>query len=134
MVKEARKKEDIKKETKKTAKKVVEKKINKDNINKFLSLAGEKIVEFGLNALERGVKEYAVEKVNDTSVEIKRVIDQKFKEYKKNFIYFGSLALAVVFLIYGLLETVLVNFQLEKFTNLIFGFIFLLVALFFRNK
>ena len=121
-------------------KKEVEKTSSKNNKRKseFWKLLQEQLIEFGTLALKKGVTNLAISKINETETEIQKVVEEKIQKHSKRIIKtlikILSYIIAVSFLSYGILEIILKNLNLELYTNLIFGLIFLIVALIINNK
>jgi hypothetical protein len=92
------------------------------------------LIDFGTIALKKGITNMAVAQIDDTEKKIKEVLDQKFKTYKNKTIKIVSYGIAFSFLSYGILEIILKNLDLTDYTNVIFGGIFLVVALIINDK
>ncbi len=95
----------------------------------FFNTLVSKLLDLGTDVLKDGFTNFAVSQIDNTEEEIKKVLDQKFQSYKKKMLKFISFGIALSFISYGLLSLIMSFLNLEKFTNLIFGIIFLIIAL-----
>ena len=107
-------------------------KVNKKN--EFLNLLETKLYDLGKNVLKSGISSLAISQINNTEEKIRGELEKKYKKYQSRI--FGALALAVAvsFLAYGILEFILRKLEIENFTNIIFGAIFLGVYFILKSK
>jgi len=131
-----RKQKTKKEETKKTSTKKTETKKNK--AGEFWKLAQDQLLNLGTEILKKGVTNLAISKINDTEVEIQKVVEEKIQKHSKKiiktFIKIFSYIVAGTFLSYGILEIILSKYNLSEYQNLFFGLTFLVVALIVNNK
>jgi len=110
----------------------------KNKMSEFLKLLQEQLIDFGTLALKKGITNLAVSKINDTEAEIQKVVEEKIQKHSKKIIKtiikIFSYIVSVAFISYGALDIVLKNLSYGDYTNLIFGIIFLVVALIINIK
>lgn len=128
-----------KEENKKTTprKRIVVKKDSQKKSELWSSIQNQ-LLDFGSVLLKKGITNLAVAKINETEVEIQKVVEEKIQKHSKKIIKTLIKTIAIIFaasfLSYGVLELILNSLNLLEYQNLIFGLIFTVVALLVNSK
>lgn len=126
-----------KEENKKTDSKESNNKSSEKKSEFWVALQNQ-LLDFGTLALKKGITNMALTKIDDTEEKITKVVEEKIQKHSakiiRTMIKVISIIIATSFISYGILELILGGLNYSEYTNLIFGIIFLIIALIVNKK